>query len=345
MLDIEIGVRKRKTARRYVFFAAVFLPLAFFVYSIAAFEPQGMPWMLVTLMAIYVLILVFALGAFLARDRIVGRAIRAVPMPQEYRIRLDKCTESISLASGIGVPEVMFIDREGINSYAMGKKERGVIFVTRGLLASLDQYELQALIAHEMARIGCGYSYATAFKAALGGLLINLNATLGSLLGLMLTTLGVLLTVLVFLALIPHFLLDTGAGGIELVVYFLVFLPLALIIFWAFQSGDIDSYNQFLLADELAVKWTIHPDALISALHKMRPLYTEKPYGFLQGMAFVPCIPGRSRGRRNPDTPIVVTATREANMPSAVRTWFSRSPYPDVSTRFARLQEAIGHPF
>jgi len=301
--------------------------------------------MLVSLTAMYVLVLAFALGAFLARDRIVGRALGAVQVPHEYRSRLDDCVESISLASGMSVPEVMFIDRDGINSYALGMKEHGIIFVTRGLLASLDSYELQALLAHEMARIGLGYSYASALKAALGGLLINLNATFGSLLGLMLSGLGVLLTVLVFLALIPHYLLDAGGSGVVLVVYFLVFLPLAFLIFIAFQSGGIDSYNQFLLADELAVKWTMHPDALISSLRKMQPLFTEKPYGFLQCMAFVPYISRKSHGGRFPDTPMVVTATREANMPPVMRTWSSRSPYPDLNTRVERLQHAIGHPF
>jgi len=345
MLDKEIGVRKRRAARRYIFFAAAALPLAFFIYSIAVFEHHGVPWMLVALTAMYVLVLAFAIGAFLARDRIVGRALGAVQVPYEYRSRLDDCVESITLASGMNVPEVMFIDRDGINSYALGMKEHGIIFVTRGLLASLDPYELQALLAHEMARIGIGYSYATALKAAMGGLVINLNATFGSLLGLMLSGLGVLLTVLVFLALIPHYLLDAGGGGGVLVAYFLVFLPLVFSISWAFQSGDIDSYNQFFLADELAVKWTMHPDALISSLSKMQPLFTEKPYVFLQGIAFVPYIPRRSRGGRDPDTPIVVTATREANMPPVLRALSSRSPYPDVNTRVARLHDAIGHPF
>jgi Zn-dependent protease with chaperone function len=345
VLDIEIRARRRGAARRYLLFTAAALPLAFFVYAIAALEHQGMPWMLVALMVLYALVLAFTLVAFLARDRTVGRALRAVQVPQEFRGRLEGCVEAISLASGIHAPEVRFIDKDGINSYAMGWKEHGIIFVTRGLLTSLNQHELQALVAHEMARIGLGYSYATTFKAALGGLIISLNITLGSLLGLMLLGLGILLAVVVFFAFIPQYLLNTGEETVVLVVYFLVFLPLALMVFRAFQTGDIDSYTQFFLADELAVKWTMHPDALISALHKMQPLYTEKPYGFLQGIAFVPYIPGRSRGGRDPHTPIVVTASREANMPPIFDLRSSRSPYPDIGMRIERLRSAIGHPF
>jgi hypothetical protein len=109
-------------------------------------------------------------------------------------------------------------------------------------------------------------------------------------------------------------------------------------------TDNVGYYNKFFLADGMAVKWTMHPEALILAMRKMQPLYTEKAYDFLQKLAFVPYIPDRSRPRRNPDIPVVITGMRETNMPPLEVPLSTRPAFPSVKVREEKLEESMGHP-
>ncbi|HET97244.1 MAG TPA: peptidase, partial [Desulfurivibrio alkaliphilus] len=69
--------------------------------------------------------------------------------------RLLNIVEEMALASGVTVPTVYLLDREGgINAFAAGfSQEDAVIGVTRGALIYLDRDELQGVVAHEFSHI------------------------------------------------------------------------------------------------------------------------------------------------------------------------------------------------
>jgi hypothetical protein len=344
MLDDDIRARKRRSATRFLFLFVAALPFVFFLYAMIAFASRGSSWMLAFIMILYTCVFTVGLLVVFGRERILERALRASPVPPPYQVKLRDCCEEISLASGFHPPRLRYIDRDGINAFAVGWRENGTIFLTRGLLDSLNHDEILAVIAHEMARINLGFSYATTLRTTLGAVPIMLNATLGSLLGLLLSGLGLLLLILVFFALLPHYLMNISGSKTGLAIYFLLLIPIAVLVYVTMEVGGIGYFNKFFLADSQAVKWTMHPEALISAMHKMQPLYTEKAYDFLQPLAFVPYIPDGSRPRHNPDTPIIITGMRETNMPPIEALHSTRPALPSVEVREKKLEESMGHP-
>ena len=71
------------------------------------------------------------------------------------RRRLRNVVEEMAIASGITMPQVFVLEREGgINAFAAGfRPEDAAVTVTRGALEQLDRDELQGVIAHEFSHI------------------------------------------------------------------------------------------------------------------------------------------------------------------------------------------------
>lgn len=134
-----------------------------------------------TLMAVFFMVFVFAVGYILFAGSIIISAIFAVPIaigyiaitysfsvqsvisaakarPADPRRREEKLliykVEEMSIASGLPKPKVYVQDSEYINAFATGKKpEKAVICVTTGALKKLKPDELEGVISHEMSHI------------------------------------------------------------------------------------------------------------------------------------------------------------------------------------------------
>lgn len=89
----------------------------------------------------------------------VARSLGATLVPEDPRDfhlkRLRNVVEEMSIASGIPVPEIYVLEREGgINAFAAGySPSDAAIAVTRGALDKLSRDELQGVIAHEYSHI------------------------------------------------------------------------------------------------------------------------------------------------------------------------------------------------
>jgi heat shock protein HtpX len=79
--------------------------------------------------------------------------------------------ESLSIAQGIPTPELEIIDTHARNAFACDiDGEYSRIFLTRGLLESLSEDEIEAVIAHELAHILSGDSRLLSFSIAFSDL-------------------------------------------------------------------------------------------------------------------------------------------------------------------------------
>jgi len=73
---------------------------------------------------------------------------------EEYR-PLCRLVENTAIMAGLPTPAVYLIKEESLNAFASGRKpEEASIALTEGLVKTLDNAELQAIIAHELAHIG-----------------------------------------------------------------------------------------------------------------------------------------------------------------------------------------------
>lgn len=71
--------------------------------------------------------------------------------------RLRRAAEEMAITAGIPSPRVALIESSALNAFACGTKpENSVIVATRGLIDTLDDRELRAVVAHEITHIKNG---------------------------------------------------------------------------------------------------------------------------------------------------------------------------------------------
>ena len=109
--------------------------------------------------SIGVIALVIALGyglfALVRSRSLVSRLTHAQDVDQERIRPVRRLVENASIAAGLPVtPEVRIVDDPAPNAYAAGlRPEKSYVGVTTGLLATMPQRELEAVLAHEVAHI------------------------------------------------------------------------------------------------------------------------------------------------------------------------------------------------
>ncbi len=87
-------------------------------------------------------------------DKIVLKMYRAEEASQEEYPQLHEMLERLSEKAEIPKPRLYINDMSTPNAFATGRNpEKGVVCVTEGLMQSLNQEEIEGVIAHELAHI------------------------------------------------------------------------------------------------------------------------------------------------------------------------------------------------
>lgn len=72
---------------------------------------------------------------------------------EEY-LQLNVSLEALCISAGIPVPKLYVMDTPAMNAFATGRNpSHAVVCVTTGLLAKMDKYELEGVLAHELSHI------------------------------------------------------------------------------------------------------------------------------------------------------------------------------------------------
>jgi heat shock protein HtpX len=81
-------------------------------------------------------------------------ATKASGIERQAEPRLYNLLENLCISRGLPMPRLKIIETDGLNAFAAGLRRRNYsIAVTRGLLQSLDDRELQAVLGHELTHI------------------------------------------------------------------------------------------------------------------------------------------------------------------------------------------------
>ncbi|MFB6203708.1 MAG: zinc metalloprotease HtpX [Candidatus Nanohaloarchaea archaeon] len=105
-------------------------------------------------------------------DRIVLKMYGARPLEKTEAPDLHSSIEQMAEKAGIPKPDVYINDMQVPNAFATGRNpEHGVVCVTEGLMNSLDQEEVEGVIAHELAHIKNRDSLINAVVTTLAGAL------------------------------------------------------------------------------------------------------------------------------------------------------------------------------
>ncbi|MDD4688299.1 MAG: M48 family metalloprotease [Eubacteriales bacterium] len=201
---------------------------------------------------------VIALGSSLVSyfncDKMVLAISGARPADQASDRLVKNTIEGLCIAAGLPMPKVYIIDDPVANAFATGRDPKhAVVAVTTGLLEKMDSYELEGVLAHELAHIG------------------NRDILLS-------TVVTVMVGIAVIISDMWSRMLFWGGGrrrsdndnngsNAILVIIGLVFMILAPLAGQLMKMAL--SRNREYLADATAVKFTRNPDGLISALRKL----------------------------------------------------------------------------
>lgn len=188
-------------------------------------------------------------------DKIVLSLNRARPATKEENQKLVNILDALVVSSGLScTPKLYVVEDAQPNAFATGRNpENAVICVTTGLLDKLEYYELEGVIAHELAHIK-NYD-------------IRLSAVVSVMVGFV-VMLSDWFTRIAFYGGPRRRDRDDDNGGNAIVMLIgLIFLILAP-IFGKLMQLALSRKREFL-ADATAIEFTRNPDGLISALQKI----------------------------------------------------------------------------
>jgi heat shock protein HtpX len=98
--------------------------------------------------------LVWFVIAYFVHQSLISRATGVMGGTRAEAPRLYNVLENLCISRGLPMPALQIIDTTALNAYASGLREgQYVVAVTRGLLDTLNDDELEAVLAHELTHI------------------------------------------------------------------------------------------------------------------------------------------------------------------------------------------------
>lgn len=95
--------------------------------------------------------------AWFLNSWMIGLSTGARTLERREEPRLYNIVENICISQGMPMPKLAIMETDALNAYAAGmKRSQYTVAVTRGLIRSLNDDELEAVIAHEIAHIQHG---------------------------------------------------------------------------------------------------------------------------------------------------------------------------------------------
>ncbi len=142
----EIAANKRKT----VYIMAVFLLVIAGLALLAGKMYGSMP------LTYGVLVggVIYAFISYYAGSRLSLAVNGAQEIQRQDNVRLWRTVENLAITEGLPMPRVFIMPDPALNAFATGRNpDKGVVCVTTGLLETMDDQELQGVLAHELGHI------------------------------------------------------------------------------------------------------------------------------------------------------------------------------------------------
>lgn len=192
--------------------------------------------------------------AWTMRKELIRQGTGAQPTPRSLEPKLYNTVEALAIGAGLPMPAVEIIESDSLNACASGWTPfDSSVAVTRGLLKSLSDDELEAVLAHEITHIRHRDVRLMTVAGIFVGFLVNGGRMLGG---------GKNSAPTRNLAL-------RASGGAGIFFALIAFVVSALASVLAVLSDLALSRSREYMADAGAVALTKNPDALIRALQKI----------------------------------------------------------------------------
>lgn len=194
--------------------------------------------------------------AFFGHNAMINAATKAKPVTISQEPRAYRMLENLSISRGMTTPRLMVMDTSTMNAFASGIRDDNYqVTLTRGLMDTLDDEELEAVIAHELSHI----RHKDVRMLIIAIIFVGIFAFVGESLfrGMFRVNLG---------RTNKHQRSGGGSAGVLILVAFaIVALTYVIALLIRFTMSRQREY----MADAGAVELTKNPDAMIRALQKI----------------------------------------------------------------------------
>ncbi|MEX1061764.1 MAG: M48 family metallopeptidase [Patescibacteria group bacterium] len=96
----------------------------------------------------------YSLFSYFFSANIVLAISGAKPIKKSDNPYLYRMVENLCIGAGLPIPKIYIIDESALNAFATGRDQNhAVVAVTKGLLESLENEELEGVLAHELSHI------------------------------------------------------------------------------------------------------------------------------------------------------------------------------------------------
>lgn len=182
---------------------------------------------------------------------LIGAVSGAKGLSREDNPKLYRMLENLCISRGLTVPKLAIVESEALNAFASGvNDEQFTVTVTSGLLAQLNDAEVEAVLAHELTHIRNGDVRLMIIAVVIAGIISLVGEIVFRNLGRVRVSSD-----------------DSKKGsGVAILIGFAV---IAVAWFLAVVVRLSLSRSREYLADAGAVELTKNPDAMISALLKI----------------------------------------------------------------------------
>ncbi len=201
-------------------------------------------------------------------QRIIDMSTGAKDVTREEEPRLYNLLENLCISRGITMPRLQIMETDVLNAYASGLSEKQYkVAVTRGLLDTLDDQELEAVLGHELTHIRNGDVKLMVVAVVIAGVITFVGEMVFR---------GMFRGGTRYRSSGSSSSNKKGGGGGAIIIALVIIAVawfLSLVIRFAL------SRSREYLADAGSVELTKNPDAMISALRK------------IEGRAEMPSVP------------------------------------------------------
>jgi len=221
--------------------------------------------------SIGVIVLVVALGYAVLQYFLAARQATAiaggVEIDRAAEPRLWRTVENLAIATGMPMPRVFVIEDPSPNAFATGRDpEHAIVAATTGLLAIMDDQELEGVMAHELGHVR---NYDIRVSTMVFGLVVAVGLIA-----------DVLLRISIFSGLAGgrNRNNDSGGGGNPILLIAGIVAVIVAPIAAAGVQAAVSRQREYL-ADATGAMTTRHPEGLARALEKLgaygRPMQTQ----------------------------------------------------------------------
>lgn len=242
-------VRRNKIKSAFIVFGFVLIITLILYYICMAFDISAP--LAITISLTFSILASWA--SYYNSDKIILSVSNARPATEEEDKKIINILDGLMISSGLSYkPRLYVVEDAQPNAFATGRNpEHAIICVTTGLLDKLEYYELEGVIAHEMAHIKNYDILLSAVVTVMVGFIVMLSD---------------IFTRSFFYRGRRDRDNDNNGNGILMLIG-LIFLILAPILGKIMQMAV--SRRREFLADSTAVEFTRNPSGLISALRKL----------------------------------------------------------------------------